>query len=88
MGLSPLGPRSENDCAAMLARLYTYLDGELTDERREHIQHHLDGCPTYFSAFDFEAELRIIVANRLRSHVPPALVERVRMVVRDNPLEF
>lgn len=68
-----------DDCSEMVARLYYFLDGELTDERRRHIQAHLDRCPSCFGAFDFEAELRIVVASRVRSHVPQHLSDRIRL---------
>jgi mycothiol system anti-sigma-R factor len=71
-------PAEIPDCTAMLARLYTYLDGELTEDRRGAIQHHLDDCPSCFSAFDFEAELRSVVASRCQTAVPPSLVARIR----------
>ena len=69
------------DCNAMLARLYTFLDGELTEPRRNKIQSHLDTCPSCFSAFDFEAELRIVVAKRVYTKVPDSLVERIRRAI-------
>lgn len=68
-----------DDCSEMVARLYYFLDGELTDERRTRIQAHLDRCPSCFGAFDFEAELRIVVASRVRSHVPQHLADRIRL---------
>lgn len=86
-GFSPADPFGEvdpalnGDCTAMLERLYHFLDGELTDERRSKIQRHLDGCPSCFSAFDFEAELRIVVAARAQTAVPDALVARIRATV-------
>ncbi len=49
---------SEVDCNETIERLYTYLDGELTDERRHEIKEHLDECAPCLGAFDFEAELR------------------------------
>jgi anti-sigma factor (TIGR02949 family) len=76
-----INPASANDCSAMLKRLYNFLDGELTDERRHKIQSHLDGCPSCFSAFDFEAELRQVIARKIYSEVPTALAERIRMSI-------
>lgn len=69
------------DCNAMLARLYSFLDGELTDQRRTKIQRHLDDCPSCFSKFDFEAELRIVIAKRVHCRVPDSLVERIRIAI-------
>ncbi len=69
----------DGDCQRALATLYTFLDGELTPERRSEIQHHLDGCSPCLEAFDFEAELKIIVARRCREQVPESL--RVRIAI-------
>jgi anti-sigma factor (TIGR02949 family) len=65
------------DCTKVLHALYEFLDGELTSERRQHIELHLNGCPHCFSAFDFEAELRIVVRSRLRAEVPADLRRRI-----------
>jgi mycothiol system anti-sigma-R factor len=65
------------DCNESLRRLYTYLDGELTEERRVEIRRHLDDCPPCFEAFDFEAELRVVIAQRCKDHVPDSLRDRV-----------
>ena len=80
----PFGPIDEaiaGDCSAMIARLDYFLDGELTDLRRVKIQAHLDGCPTCYSAFDFEAELRIVVRSRAYTEVPVDLASRIRLAL-------
>jgi anti-sigma factor (TIGR02949 family) len=69
------------DCMRALHALYEFLDGELTTERRAFIEYHLNGCPQCFSAFDFEAELRIVLRSRLRAEVPSQLVNRVAMAL-------
>ena len=68
---------SDIDCNGTIERLYHFLDGELTDERRKEIQEHLDDCSPCLGAFDFEAELRMVIANRCKDHVPDALRRRV-----------
>jgi mycothiol system anti-sigma-R factor len=65
------------DCADSLKELYTFLDGELTIERRTNIRQHLDGCQDCYEAFDFEAELRIVVSTKCRDEVPDELRSRV-----------
>jgi anti-sigma factor (TIGR02949 family) len=65
----------------MIARLYHFLDGELTESRRTVVMSHLEGCPSCFSAYDFEAELRIVVRERTRTHVPPNLLGRIRQAL-------
>ena len=69
------------DCMRALHALYEFLDGELTTERRAFIELHLNGCPQCFSAFDFEAELRIVLRSRLRAEVPSQLMSRVAMAL-------
>jgi mycothiol system anti-sigma-R factor len=69
------------DCSETIERLYGYLDGELTEERRQEIQYHLDECPPCLQAFDFESELRVVIADRCRDHVPEGLVQRVKQAL-------
>jgi mycothiol system anti-sigma-R factor len=76
-----INPAAAADCSAMLKRLYNFLDGELTDERRLKMQTHLDDCPTCFSAFGFEAELRQVIARKTYSEVPNHLAEKIRMSI-------
>jgi mycothiol system anti-sigma-R factor len=71
------------DCEETIERLYTYLDGELTDERRSEIKRHLDDCSPCLDAYDFEAELRQLIAHRCRDHVPEHLLARVREALAD-----
>ncbi|MDQ6910678.1 MAG: mycothiol system anti-sigma-R factor [Actinomycetota bacterium] len=65
------------DCREAVELLYHYIDGELTEERRVLISHHLDDCPPCMKAFDFEAELRIVVSQRCRDRVPESLQDRI-----------
>ena len=66
-----------SDCNEALHELYEYLDGELTDERREAIQHHLTDCSPCLEAFDFQAELKIVIAHKCQDEVPDALKARI-----------
>lgn len=74
---------AEVDCGEAVERLYHYLDGELTEERRAKIQQHLDACHSCVEAYDFEAELRQLIANRCKDHVPPSLLARVKAVLAE-----
>jgi mycothiol system anti-sigma-R factor len=65
------------DCQEAIHTLYDFLDGELTASRRHDIQRHLEECSPCLEAFDFEAELKIVIARKCRDQVPPALRERV-----------
>lgn len=68
-------------------QLYHYLDGELTDEKREAIARHLDLCPPCADGFDFEDELRRLIARKCRDHVPEDLRRRIAEAIdhQDHP---
>ena len=71
--------------------LYEFLDGELTADKRGQIKGHLDDCSPCLEAFDFEAELRIVISTQCRDEVPDALREAVaahpRRAGTDTPVE-
>ena len=67
----------EVDCREAVERLYFFLDGELTVERRRVIQQHLDECSDCIEAYEFELELRTAIAKGCRESVPESLRLRV-----------
>jgi mycothiol system anti-sigma-R factor len=69
------------DCTSAIHQLYVYLDGELTEERRAVIAEHLDYCGPCSGAAVFEAELRVVISNRCKDHVPDSLRERVARLI-------
>ncbi|HMC51500.1 MAG TPA: mycothiol system anti-sigma-R factor [Acidimicrobiales bacterium] len=73
---------SADDCTESIHRLYHFLDGELTDEKRAAIAQHLDECAPCLHAFDFEAELRQMIALKCRERVPEGLLERIALAIR------
>lgn len=66
-----------SDCDDALTRLYEYLDGELTPDRRNGIRNHLDDCAPCMEAHDFEEALRTMLADRCRDTVPDGLRDRI-----------
>jgi mycothiol system anti-sigma-R factor len=65
------------NCDEAVHQLYHYLDGELTDERRVIIAEHLNFCGPCGGAAEFEVELRGVIANKCRDHVPESLRRRI-----------
>ncbi len=65
------------DCDDAILRIYQYLDGELTVWRRRSITRHLDDSPPCAQGFDFEIELRTVIASKCRDEVPPELKRRI-----------
>jgi mycothiol system anti-sigma-R factor len=68
---------ARSDCQDSLHELYTFLDGELTDDKRFTIHSHLEDCSPCLEAFDFEAELRTVIARRCHDEVPESLRRRI-----------
>ena len=71
------------NCEEAVHELYTYLDGELTEVRREEIRIHLDYCGPCGGAAEFEAELRRVIANRCKDRVPEGLIRRVAEAIEE-----
>lgn len=66
------------DCNDTLRELDTFLDGELTPGAKSAIRAHLEGCPDCLQTFDFQAELKLMIAERCRRDaMPPGLLERI-----------
>ena len=60
------------DCNETLRELEAFLDSELSEETHVAIRSHLEQCPDCLQAFDFHAELKIVVAQKCRSDEMPA----------------
>ncbi len=77
-----MGDGDVGDCGETIHRLYHFLDGELTEERRIQIRRHLDECSPCLGAYDFEAELRQVIHSKCKDHVPDHLRERIAHAIR------
>lgn len=66
------------DCNETLRELDLFLDAELSDSARDGIRMHLDGCPDCHSAFDFHAELKVVIHRKCQENeMPPGLLARI-----------
>jgi mycothiol system anti-sigma-R factor len=66
------------DCTETLRELDLFLDGELEPKQYEAIRHHLDGCMDCLGAFDFHAELKIVIAQKCNNdEMPPDLLSKI-----------
>lgn len=75
-----------DDCSEAIHRLYHYLDGELTSDRRLEIERHLDDCSPCLQAFDFEAEVRMMISLKCRDEVPETLRIRIAQAISHEQL--
>ncbi len=48
------------------------------------IQQHLEACSPCFEAFDFEAELKMIIGKKCCEEVPAGLTEKILSALRDD----
>ena len=69
-------------CTDAVERLYHYLDGELDEARVAMVKRHLDECLPCLEAFDFEAELRQVIARKCRDSVPDQLRVRITLAIQ------
>ncbi|MGI8698996.1 MAG: mycothiol system anti-sigma-R factor [Mycobacteriales bacterium] len=67
----------EPDCADVLAEVYLYLDGELTDDDRWRIRTHLDECGPCLRRYGLEQEVKMLVARCCSDPAPEGLRDRV-----------
>jgi mycothiol system anti-sigma-R factor len=76
---TPVTPNAGTpDCERALAEVYTFLDQELNEAHRTEIMAHLEACSPCFEAFDFEAELRMVITTKTHSvEVPETLRIRI-----------
>ncbi len=65
------------DCEAVVAELYTFLDGELTEANRVRITRHLSDCSDCHEVVDFYAEFKMTISAKCREQVPDHLRDRI-----------
>jgi mycothiol system anti-sigma-R factor len=71
------------DCDDTLRELDAFLDDELSDDMRDGIHQHLDGCVDCLQAVDFHAELKQVIAAKCgHDELPPGLVARLEQCLQ------
>ena len=79
------GNPHEVPCSDVLDAVYDFLDGELDEEGRHRIRHHLDECGPCLRQFGIEQEVKQLVARCCGSDRAPEtlrlkIVSRIREV--------
>ena len=80
----PVGPVDPNhpECAAVIAEVWTLLDGECTAETKQKLQHHLDECPTCLRHYGVEGRIKTLVATKCSGErAPEGLRQRLRLEI-------
>ncbi|MGZ6855046.1 MAG: mycothiol system anti-sigma-R factor [Mycobacteriaceae bacterium] len=73
----PVGPvdHEHPDCAAVMAEVWTLLDGEVTPEARDKLRQHLEECPGCLRHYGVEERIKKLIANKCGGEKAP---ERLR----------
>ena len=73
------GDAHEIDCGEILNEVYLFLDLECSDERRDAIREHLDGCNHCLQEYGIEQEVKALVARCCGAdRAPEELRDRLR----------
>ena len=79
---SPDPDPGHSDCALVIAEVWTLLDGEVTDDSRDRLRHHLEQCPACLRHYGVEERIKVLIASKCSGERAPSyLVERVRMQI-------
>lgn len=70
---APVGPVDPDhpECAAVIAEVWTLLDGECTDESRDKLKQHLEECPTCLRHYGVEERVKNLIASKCRGEKAP-----------------
>ncbi|GAB3665763.1 hypothetical protein GCM10027589_30540 [Actinocorallia lasiicapitis] len=72
------GDHHETPCNEVLARVYTYIDGELEDTSCSEIKHHLDECGPCLREYGLEESVKNLVSKSCgKDPVPDDLKAKV-----------
>jgi anti-sigma factor (TIGR02949 family) len=64
-------------CDHVIARLWEYIDGELTEEVAAELRAHLDICSRCFPQYDFQRAFKEFTRRSAQKSMPPELRRRV-----------
>jgi mycothiol system anti-sigma-R factor len=64
-------------CDHVIARLWEFLDGELTGEQADRVRAHLDICARCFPQFEFQRTYKVFVRRTAQQQIPPALRRKI-----------
>jgi mycothiol system anti-sigma-R factor len=79
----PVDPEHDDaDCAAVMAEVWTLLDGECTPETRDKLRHHLEACPGCLRHYGVEERIKKLIATKCGGEkAPEHLRQRLMMEI-------
>ena len=70
----------EVECAAVIAEVWTLLDGECTAETRDKLRHHLEACPGCLRHYGVEERIKHLIAVKCGGDKAPETL-RARLLL-------
>ena len=80
----PIGPVDPEhpECAAVIAEVWTLLDGECTTETRDKLRFHLEECPTCLRQYGIEERVKALIATQCSGEkAPEGLRARLKLEI-------
>jgi mycothiol system anti-sigma-R factor len=78
--VSSCGPRDaehdEAECAAVMAEVWTLLDGECTPETRDKLRRHLEDCPGCLRHYGVEERIKKLISDKCGGERAPEWLRR------------
>ena len=71
------------DCAQALARVYEYLDGEMSPADLDRIREHIEDCGPCLQEYDLDIALKALVRRSCRESAPADLRERIMVKITE-----
>ncbi|HEX7321793.1 MAG TPA: mycothiol system anti-sigma-R factor [Mycobacterium sp.] len=72
----------EVDCAAVIAEVWTLLDGECSPADKEKLRGHLEDCPECLRHYGLEERIKALIARKCGGDkAPQRLRQRVRLEI-------
>jgi mycothiol system anti-sigma-R factor len=78
----------DDDCAQALARVYEYLDGEMSPAAMAQMREHLDDCAPCLQQYDLDVALKALVRRSCRESAPADLRERIMVKITEIRIEI
>lgn len=72
-----------HECSEALHVMYSFIDGEMPIEEITVVRQHIEGCVSCFEAFDFEAEIKLMVKNKCTDQPPADLCSRIERLIQE-----
>ena len=86
----PIGPVDPEhpECAAVIAEVWTLLDGECTVETRDKLRLHLEECPTCLRHYGVEEKIKRLIATKCSGEkAPEGLRQRLQIEISRTTIE-